>query len=199
MVRKRLATVDTVSSDHTESPAVPEPDLPDRASTAVDDALATLLERWGEFRVVDREWAVSPATYDATAERFERGGLGGAGAWVTRERDGSTEALVVRERDADGWSEPAGKHEPGESLAATARREVREETAVDCDVTGVVLAQRAVHVAPDRPPLDRLVVTFDADYVAGEARPAESGVESVRWVEDHPDDLRYPLVAEYPI
>ncbi|MFB6127942.1 MAG: NUDIX hydrolase [Halolamina sp.] len=169
------------------------------ATAAVDDALAALRERWGQFRVVDREWSVSPATYDATVARFERGSVGGAGAWVRRERDGEAEALVVRESDRDGWAGPGGAHEPGESLAETARRETREEAGVDCSVTGVVLAQRAVHVAPERPPLPRLVVAFAADYDDGRARPNELGVGAVRWVRDHPDELAYPLVADYPL
>jgi ADP-ribose pyrophosphatase len=116
---------------------------------------------------------------------------------------------VVREHDADGWSEPGGKQEPGEQLEATARRETREETGVDCRLTGLRLATRAIHTRADRPPLERLFVVFDA-VPAGETAdtagggpaaldPRESEIDAARWVRDHPEPLRYDAVEQFPI
>lgn len=182
--------------------------LTDRSARVVDRALARLRETYDPVPTVETEWEIDADEYDRTVERFERGSLGGAGAWVVREgggddgdRDGQPEALVVREEGVDGWSEPAGKHEPHESLAETAVRETKEETGVDCRITGIVRAQRAIHVCEteNREPLHRLVVTFAADYAGGVAEPREGEVAEVRWVSEHPDDLRYPGVADYPI
>lgn len=68
-------------------------------------------------------------------ERWERANDRGAGdRWGTGalvERDG--QLLLVRQ---DGqWFLPGGMLEPGETHAAGARREVREETGVDVEIT----------------------------------------------------------------
>lgn len=173
--------------------------ITERSRERVDDALADLRDRFGVDLVVEREWTVDPGTFDRTVERFEAGTVGGAGAWVAGE-DGAV--LLVRERDRPGWSEPSGKHEPGEMLAGTARWEVREEAGVAIDIDHVALAQRAVHVdrtGPDRKPVHRLVVVFAARHVGGEARAAERGVEAVQWFDETPDDLQYDLLDDLPI
>ena len=179
--------------------------LQTRAADAVDDALVDLFDRYGTVPVVESEWTVDRVVYDRTVERFEAGSVGGAGAWVTRDReDETTEALVVRHEGERGWSEPAGKQEPDERLGETAVRETREETGVECRLTGLLRVERALHVVREvgengRPPLPRLVVVFAADYLAGEARPLEGEIAEVRWVEDHPERLKYPGVGDLPI
>lgn len=173
--------------------------LADRSARAVDRALARLGREYGDVPTVETEWRLDAEEHDRTVARFEAGSLGGAGAWVVRDDGAGPAALMVRHEGETGWSEPAGKHEPGESLAATARRETREETGIDCEPTGVVRAQRAVHVAEDREPLCRLVVVFAAEYVGGEVRPRAGEIAGVGWFRSHPEDLRYPGVAAYPI
>jgi 8-oxo-dGTP diphosphatase len=177
----------------------------ERAAGAVDDTLSRLRERYGAFHIVDTEWVVDPETYDSTAERASAGTVGGAGAWVRRECDGETAALMVREADKGGWSEPAGKQEPGESLRAAACRETYEETGVECRLTGVLRAERAVHVVDDsgdsaeRPPLPRLIVVFDAEYLRGEPTAQEAGIANAAWLTEHPDEVAYPGVADLPV
>ncbi len=188
---------------------------PNRAVAAVDDAVARLRDRFGAFPLTETEWVVSPETYDRTAARAAAGTVGGAGAWVRRELDGDPAALLVREPENGGWSEPAGKQEPGESLGATACRETYEETGVECRLTGVLRAERAVHVADrdsdgavegddsltaaDRPPLARLVVVFEAEYLRGAPTAREPGIADAAWLRSHPAELAYPGVAELPI
>lgn len=170
-----------------------------RSRDRVDDALAALHEEFRVERVVETRWEVLTAHYDRTVERFEAGTHGGAGAWVARD-DGAV--LLVRERDKDGWSDPGGKHEPGETLAAAARRETREEAGVEVDIEHVALAERAVHVDEtdeSRPRLHRLIVVFAARHAGGDARANEPGVEAVRWFHEHPDDLLYDALADLPI
>jgi ADP-ribose pyrophosphatase YjhB (NUDIX family) len=171
----------------------------ERSRAQVCDAIDRLEHRFGVDRVVENRWPVSSAEYRRTRERFTAGTLGGAGAWVARD-DGAV--LLVREADRSGWSEPSGKHEPGESLARTARREVREETGVEVARRSVALAQRAVHVDRTdaaRPPIHRLVVVFAGRRAGGRARAREPGVEAVDWFHDHPDDLLYDALATLPI
>ncbi|WP_298325016.1 NUDIX domain-containing protein [Haloactinopolyspora sp.] len=52
--------------------------------------------------------------------------------------DRSGRLLLVQRTDSGRWALPGGAMEPGETLAACARREVREETGLTVDVTGLV-------------------------------------------------------------
>ncbi|WP_310961570.1 NUDIX hydrolase [Nocardioides terrisoli] len=45
--------------------------------------------------------------------------------------------LLIRRTDNDRWSLPGGKVDLGESLIQAAVRETREETGIDCNVTGI--------------------------------------------------------------
>jgi 8-oxo-dGTP pyrophosphatase MutT (NUDIX family) len=52
--------------------------------------------------------------------------------------DGEGRILLHRRQDNNQWALPGGKMELGESLAACAIREVKEETGLDVEVTGIV-------------------------------------------------------------
>ena len=173
--------------------------ITDRSRRRVDRALSSLRERFGEFAVDEQVWERSPPAYDAVRERFAAGTLGGAVAWLTNE-DG--EVLLVRHADREGWAGPGGKHEPGESLSETVRREVREETGVDCRVTDVRLAQRIEfrdETDPDRPPIERLIPIFGARYEGGEARSREDVIAAVRWFDDSPDRFEFETLRRFEI
>ena len=46
--------------------------------------------------------------------------------------------LMIRRTDNDQWAMPGGAQEVGETPLAAARREVDEETGIECDITGLV-------------------------------------------------------------
>jgi 8-oxo-dGTP pyrophosphatase MutT (NUDIX family) len=46
--------------------------------------------------------------------------------------------LVIHRNDNDNWAFPGGAMDLGESLVTTAVREVKEETGIDCEITGLV-------------------------------------------------------------
>jgi len=48
------------------------------------------------------------------------------------------EILLIRRSDNDNWALPGGGIDIGESLTQAAVREVKEETGIDCEITGVV-------------------------------------------------------------
>ncbi len=48
------------------------------------------------------------------------------------------EVLLIRRSDNDNWAVPGGAIDLGESLVQAAVRETREETGVECEVTGLV-------------------------------------------------------------
>ncbi|SEG93344.1 ADP-ribose pyrophosphatase YjhB, NUDIX family [Thermomonospora echinospora] len=48
------------------------------------------------------------------------------------------EILMIRRTDNDNWALPGGAIDLGESLPQAAVRETKEETGIDCEVTGLV-------------------------------------------------------------
>jgi ADP-ribose pyrophosphatase YjhB (NUDIX family) len=46
--------------------------------------------------------------------------------------------LLIKRTDNNYWSIPGGGVNPGESVSEAAAREVKEETGIDCQVTGLV-------------------------------------------------------------
>ncbi|GAA4545949.1 NUDIX hydrolase [Amycolatopsis samaneae] len=53
-------------------------------------------------------------------------------------QDDEGRILMIRRTDNDLYSIPGGQLELGETLAEAAVREVREETGIECEVTGVI-------------------------------------------------------------
>ena len=48
------------------------------------------------------------------------------------------EILMIRRSDNDNWAVPGGAIDLGESMIEAAVRETREETGIDCEITGLV-------------------------------------------------------------
>ncbi len=162
----------------------------------VETELDRLEDGYGPFEVIEEEYERDAEVYGWIRERHEAGTLGGAGAWV---RNGDGEALLVQHGPGGPWSEPGGKHEPGESLEGTALREAREETGVEIDLRGLTSATVMVNGCEGELPISRLIAVFDARYRSGEPRPEPDEIHAVRWWDRHPERLRYPEIATYPI
>lgn len=108
-------------------------------------------------------------------------------------------SIIDSEQGSEAWLEPTSKHEPRETLEATARCEVREETGVVCRLTDVLVVQRTRVVHRPHPPLDRVIVTFAADYIGDEPRPATGEIDDVQWWRTRPPELEYDLLDRLPI
>lgn len=122
---------------------------------------------------------------DAASSRYPRGmDIACVGAII---RDGDGRLVVIRRGRPPGmglWSVPGGRVEPGESLIAAVRREVREETGLEVEVGepagNVVLA--ALSLA------DKYVVTdFWAVVATGSTTTTQAGDDATeaRWVSQH--------------
>ena len=62
--------------------------------------------------------------------------------------DHESRILLIQRTDNGCWSIPGGGMEPGESLRQAVAREVREETGMECEVTGLVgIYSDPAHVA----------------------------------------------------
>jgi ADP-ribose pyrophosphatase YjhB (NUDIX family) len=59
----------------------------------------------------------------------------GVAVAVTNDRG---QLLMIRRTDNDMWAVPGGAQEVGETPLEAARREVREETRITCEITGLV-------------------------------------------------------------
>jgi len=114
------------------------------------------------------------------------------------------EVLMLRDADHGTleWEPPGGKGRPDERPADTARREVREETGVTCDVTDLLLVERLqFHYGGDDPyPVAQAV--FAGPYVGGEAEAREATIESTGWFDAHdlPSNVQYrSLIEKYVV
>jgi 8-oxo-dGTP pyrophosphatase MutT (NUDIX family) len=107
--------------------------------------------------------------------------------------------LGVKQGYRDGWTNPGGAQDPGESLAETAVRETREETNIEAEVTGVLYARDFAidYGGPERVHVP--LVVFTGRRVGGSrAAPlvrvssGEPEIEDVRWfdAESLPADFR---------
>ncbi|MFC5186026.1 NUDIX domain-containing protein [Actinomadura harenae] len=52
--------------------------------------------------------------------------------------NGKGEILMIRRTDNDNWALPGGAIDLGESIAEAGVRETKEETGIDCEITGLV-------------------------------------------------------------
>jgi ADP-ribose pyrophosphatase YjhB (NUDIX family) len=101
---------------------------------------------------------------------------------VTNDQD---EILLIRRSDNDNWAVPGGAIDLGESMTQAAVRETREETGIDCEVTGLV----GIYTDPKHIILytsngearQEFSIVLTARPLAGEPTPSDESTE-VGWV-----------------
>ena len=101
----------------------------------------------------------------------------GGGGLITRHNDGELEVLIVHRPKHLDWSLPAGKLDPGETLAECALREVYEETGYVCEL-GRELGMVDYRDRRDRA---RQVHYWEMDAIAGSFTPNQE-VDAIAWV-----------------
>lgn len=161
------------------------------------DVRATLADRWGT--VPTRERTV-PALEHSPPDNPDDLFPWAAVCLVTR----GDEVLVLQDPDHDTleWEPPGGKGRSDERPADTARREVREETGVTCDVTDLLVVELLqFHYGGDDPyPVAQAV--FAGPYIGGDAEPREAAIDAVGWFDAHdlPSNVQYrSLIREYVV
>ncbi len=93
--------------------------------------------------------------------------------------------LMIRRSDNDNWAVPGGAIDLGESMVQAAVRETREETGIDCEITGLV----GIYTDPKHVLLytsngearQEFSIVLTAVAVGGEPTPSSESSE-VRWV-----------------
>lgn len=105
------------------------------------------------------------------------------------------QVLLVQRANPPGagkWSLPGGKQELGETAQETARRELREETGLDCgELTLAGYVDSIHHDATGRIAFHYTILDFAARYIGGEPRAADD-VLDLAWVSTDEFD-RYDL------
>ncbi|MGW4829871.1 NUDIX hydrolase [Amycolatopsis japonica] len=99
-------------------------------------------------------------------------------------QDDEGRILMIRRTDNDLYSIPGGQLELGETLSQAAVREVREETGIECEVTGVVgLYSNPNHVIAydDGEVRQEFSICFRASPIGGQLRSSHESKE-VAWV-----------------
>ncbi|MGV9363680.1 NUDIX hydrolase [Amycolatopsis sp. NPDC003731] len=99
-------------------------------------------------------------------------------------QDGDDRILMIRRTDNDLYSIPGGQLELGETLSQAAIREVREETGIECEVTGVIgLYSDPKHVIAydDGEVRQEFSICFRARYLGGTEAVSDESKE-VLWV-----------------
>ena len=97
----------------------------------------------------------------------------------------SDEILLIRRSDNDNWAIPGGAIELGESMTQAAIRETKEESGIDCEITGLV----GIYTDPKHVILytsngearQEFSIVLTGRPVGGELTPSSESSE-VRWV-----------------
>ena len=95
------------------------------------------------------------------------------------------EVLLIRRSDNDNWAVPGGAIDLGESMVQAAVRETREETGIDCEVTGLV----GIYTDPRHVMLytsngevrQEFSIVLTARPIGGHPTPSDESTD-VRWV-----------------
>jgi 8-oxo-dGTP pyrophosphatase MutT (NUDIX family) len=103
--------------------------------------------------------------------------------------------LLIRRTDNDNWSLPGGAIDIGESLAEAAVREVREETGIVCELSGLVglytNPRHVIEYTSNGEVRQEFSIVFTAPPTGGTPTPSSESAEVV-WVA--PDDVdRYGM------
>jgi ADP-ribose pyrophosphatase YjhB (NUDIX family) len=97
----------------------------------------------------------------------------------------ASEILMIRRSDNDNWAVPGGAIDLGESVSQAAIRETKEESGIDCEITGIVgIYSDPKHVllyTSNGEVRQEFSIVLTGRPVGGEPTPSDESTE-VRWV-----------------
>jgi ADP-ribose pyrophosphatase YjhB (NUDIX family) len=97
------------------------------------------------------------------------------------------EILMIRRTDNDNWAVPGGAIDLGESVAQAAVRETREESGIECEITGIVgIYSDPKHVilyTSNGEARQEFSIVLTARPLSGQPTPSSESSE-VRWASE---------------
>ena len=97
----------------------------------------------------------------------------------------ASEILMIRRTDNDNWAVPGGAIDLGESVGQAAVRETREESGIECEITGIVgIYSDPKHVllyTSNGEVRQEFSIVLTAQPLSGQPTPSSESSE-VRWV-----------------
>lgn len=95
------------------------------------------------------------------------------------------EILMIRRTDNGNWAVPGGGMDLGESITDTAVRETREETGIDCELTGLVgiytSPRHVIRYTSNNEVRQEFSIVFTARPTGGQLRSSSESAEP-QWV-----------------
>lgn len=95
------------------------------------------------------------------------------------------EILMIRRTDNDNWAVPGGAIDLGESVAQAAIRETREESGIECEITGLVGIysdpKHVIFYTSNGEARQEFSIVLTARPLSGQPTPSNESSE-VRWV-----------------
>ncbi|MFG1998189.1 NUDIX hydrolase [Spirillospora sp. NPDC048911] len=95
------------------------------------------------------------------------------------------EILMIHRTDNDNWALPGGAIDLGESVAEAAIRETKEETGVDCEITGLVGIysdpKHLIHYTSNDEVRQEFSIVLKARPVGGEPQTSDES-RAVLWI-----------------
>jgi ADP-ribose pyrophosphatase YjhB (NUDIX family) len=92
--------------------------------------------------------------------------------------------LLIRRSDNDNWAVPGGAIDLGESIPQAAVRETREETGIECEITGIVGTysdpKHVILYTSNGEVRQEFSIVLTARRLSGEPTPSDESRE-VRW------------------
>jgi ADP-ribose pyrophosphatase YjhB (NUDIX family) len=103
--------------------------------------------------------------------------------------------LLIKRSDNDNWALPGGAIDLGESMTQAGERETKEETGIDCEITGLVgIYSDPKHVilyTSNGEVRQEFSIVLTAKPIGGQPTPSDESTY-VRWVD--PDTVEtYPM------
>ncbi len=95
------------------------------------------------------------------------------------------EILLIRRSDNDNWALPGGAIDLGESVVQAGVRETREETGIECEITGLVGIytdpRHVILYTSNGETRQEFSIVMTARVIGGQPTPSSESLE-VRWI-----------------
>jgi ADP-ribose pyrophosphatase YjhB (NUDIX family) len=158
----------------------------------------------------DETVTVDPEKFPEEIEMSRDGYIGSSYIWIVRRPEDAApltpsmpdeagndrdRVLMILGRGGDAWGIPGGGQESEETFEESALREVREETSVECRITGLYGVRHERRTSPEHDEvLHNLRVVFEGRYEDGYIAIQPGELDGAAWLARRPRQV-HPLAA----